>query len=61
MESITDVSALYTVAEVELVYKSKVKASSRPQIATTKDAYNVLRQSWNENKIEFVEQFKVIR
>lgn len=60
MESIMDVSALYTVAEVELVYKSKVKASSRPRITTAKDAYNLLRQSWDENKIEFVEQFKVM-
>ena len=55
-----DVSALYQVAEVELIYKSKVKASSRPKIASAKDAYNVLRQSWDDNKIEFVEQFKVM-
>ncbi len=55
-----DVSALYEVAEVELVYKSKVKASNRPVIGSSKDAYNVLRQSWDENKIEFVEQFKVM-
>ena len=52
MESIMDVSALYTVAEVELVYKSKVKASNRPVIASSKDAYGVLKQSWDENKIE---------
>jgi DNA repair protein RadC len=60
MESIMDVSALYTVAEVELVYKSKVKASNRPVIGSSKDAYGVLKQSWDENKIEFVEQFKVM-
>lgn len=42
MESIMDVSALYKVAEVELSYKSKVKASDRPQIMSSKDAYNVL-------------------
>ena len=55
-----DVSALYEVAEVELIYKSKVKASNRPVIASSKDAYGVLKQSWDENKIEFVEQFKVM-
>jgi len=60
MESIMDVSALYKVAEVELVYKSKVKASNRPVIGSSKDTYGVLRQSWDENKIEFVEQFKVM-
>ncbi len=60
MESIWNVSALYNVAEVELVYRSKVKASERPKIVTSKDAYNVLLKSWDENKIEMVEQFKVL-
>ena len=55
-----DVSALYQVAEIELKYKSKVKASVRPLIGSSKDAYNLLKQSWDENKIEFVEQFKVL-
>lgn len=53
-------SALYNVAEVELIYKSKVKASERPQIVSSKDAYEVLLQVWDENKIELVEQFKVL-
>ncbi len=60
MESIMDVSALYKVAEVELSYKSKVKASDRPQIMSSKDAYNVLLKAWDEGRIEFVEQFKVL-
>ena len=55
-----EVSALYEVAEVELIYKSKVKASNRPKITTAKDAYEVLIKAWDENKIEFVEQFKVL-
>jgi DNA repair protein RadC len=60
MESILDVSALYEVAEVELIYKSKVKASRRPKITTSKDAYEILLKAWDKNKIEFVEQFKVM-
>ncbi len=60
MENTLNPSALYQVAEIELVYKTKVKASERPQIKTSSDAYEVLKQSWDENKIEFVEQFKVI-
>ncbi|MDB5248332.1 MAG: repair protein [Segetibacter sp.] len=60
MESIMDVSALYEVAEVELIYKSKVKASNRHQITSAKEAYQVLLKAWDENKIEFVEQFKVL-
>jgi DNA repair protein RadC len=50
----------YNVAEVELIYKSKVKASERAQITSSKDAYELLMQLWDENKIEFVEQFKVL-
>lgn len=60
MERIWNLSALYNVAEVELVYKSKVKASERPKIVTSKDAYNVLMKAWDDNKIELVEQFKVL-
>ena len=60
METIMDVSALYEIAEVELIYKSKVKASRRPKIVSSKDAYNVLLKAWDENKIEFIEQFKVM-
>ena len=48
------------VAEVELVYKTKVKASERPKINSSKDIYDVLRQIWDENKIEMLEEFKVI-
>lgn len=48
------------VSEVELVYKSKVKPSQRLQIKKSSDVQELLRQIWDENKIELVEQFKVI-
>lgn len=48
------------VAEVELIYKSKVRASERPKITCSKDAYKVLMETWDGNKIEFIEQFKVL-
>ena len=60
MESTLNPSALYQVAEIELIYKTKVKASERPQIKASADAYEVLKGSWDENKIEFVEQFKIV-
>ena len=60
MEQQMDLSVLSTVAEIELVYKSKVKPSERPKVTSTKDSYNLLLQTWDENKIEFVEQFKVV-
>jgi len=60
MENVMNVSVLNMVTEVELVYKSKVKPSERPQLKTSKDSYQLLLQTWDENKIEFVEQFKVV-
>lgn len=51
---------LNTVAEVELVYKSKVKASERPTIKSSRDAYDILKLSWDEGKIDLCEQFKVM-
>ena len=48
------------VAEVELTYKTKIKASDRPLISSSADAAELLKSHWDENKIEFVEQFKVL-
>jgi len=48
------------VAEVELVYRNKVKASDRPQIKDSHLAYRYLLNSWDTGKIEFVEQFKIM-
>lgn len=50
----------YQVAEIQLSYKSNVKASERPKISNSKDAYEVFLSSWDDSKIEFVEQFKVM-
>ena len=60
MESVKDLSVLNTMAEVQLIYKSKVKPSERQQIRSSKDCYEILKQTWDEDKIEFVEQFKVM-
>jgi hypothetical protein len=50
----------FEVAEIQLTYKSTVKASMRPKITGSKDAEQVLRKTWDEDKIELVEQFKVL-
>src|SRR5882762_10487520 len=59
MES-TNEKRLYEVAEIQLVYKSDVKPSLRPKINGAQDAFNVLLENWDDSKIEFVEQFKVL-
>jgi DNA repair protein RadC len=60
MESEMNVFNHYVVSEVELIYKAKVKASQRPKIQSSKDAADLLRQLWDPNKIDFIEQFKVL-
>jgi DNA repair protein RadC len=59
MES-TNEKKIFEVAEIQLSYKSKVKASMRPKITGSKDAHNVLREYWDTDKLELVEQFKVM-
>ncbi len=59
MES-TNEKALFEVAEIQLSYKSKVKASLRQKVSSSRDCYEILKKYWDDNKIEFVEQFKVL-
>ena len=60
MEKKTLVEMMSQVAEVELVYRSKVKASDRPLISSSSDAYDILKNLWEEGKMDLVEQFKVL-
>ena len=48
------------VAEVQLSFKTTVKASERPQINTSDDVYRVLKENWNYEIIEFIDEFKVL-
>lgn len=54
------ITEMYKVAEIELIYKTRVKASQRPKVSSSKEVYQILLKSWDENKIEFVEQFKIL-
>jgi DNA repair protein RadC len=49
-----------TIAEVSLIYKSKVKASDRPQIKCSQDAYNLFQGTWDPDTLEYVEEFKLM-
>jgi DNA repair protein RadC len=51
---------LLQVAEIDIIYKSKVKPSLRPQVKSPQDIYAVFRPTWDDNKIEYVEQFKAM-
>ncbi|QHT70743.1 JAB domain-containing protein [Rhodocytophaga rosea] len=52
--------SLTEVAEIHLSYKSTVKPSQRPKVASSHDAYTLLHSSWDPEKLEFVEQFKIL-
>jgi DNA repair protein RadC len=60
MEHLTNNEGLSKAAEIEVVYKSTVKASERPVIKTSSDAVKILRFHWEEGKMELLEQFKVL-
>ena len=48
------------IAEVKLVYVTKVKPSERPSIKTSKEAHRILFQSWAPDNIEHVETCKML-
>ncbi len=48
------------IAEIKLSYGSKVKAADRPQITCSFDAARILREHWDADKIEFIEEFKIL-
>src|SRR5688572_18089244 len=60
MERTTLTPAWHVASEIELVYTSKVKASERPCIASSSDAYTLLLNTWEEGKLDFVEQFVIL-
>ena len=47
-------------AEIQLAYKSKVKASLRPKISSSRDAESILRKYWNDDLLELLEEFKIM-
>ncbi|MEK6452339.1 MULTISPECIES: JAB domain-containing protein [unclassified Myroides] len=60
MESTVLNSNWLVASEIELIYKSKVKASERPRIDSSYSAFQIALKAWNQNKIELLEQFKVL-
>jgi DNA repair protein RadC len=60
MEIIFEAVDWTQVSEVELIYRSKVKASERPMVRDSKGAYDLLLRTWDMNKIELLEEFKIL-
>lgn len=51
---------LFSVTEIELIYRNKARAENRPLLNSSKAAYELLINNWNMNKIDLVEQFKIV-
>lgn len=48
------------ITEVELIYRNPLKPSLRPVVSTAKMAYELFMKTWDLDKIELQEQFKVM-
>ena len=51
---------LFSVTEIELTYRNPLKHSERPKIRSSKDAYDLLLNAWDHNKIDLLEEFKIV-
>lgn len=52
--------SLYRVSEIGIHYKYKVPYKDRVNIPSSSVAYEVLKLTWDQNKIELMEQFKIL-
>ncbi|GGF51092.1 JAB domain-containing protein [Echinicola rosea] len=48
------------VSEIILSYQPKIKLSNLPKITSSKEAYELLIGNWDQSKLRFIEQFKVM-
>jgi DNA repair protein RadC len=49
-----------SIAEVSLVYRTKVKASERLQVKCSRDAFQIFMENWDMDSIEHIEEFKLM-
>jgi DNA repair protein RadC len=52
--------SMFGVAEVQLIYKSKVPASQRRKISCSRDANDIFKENWDPDTIEHAEEFKLL-
>lgn len=50
--------SLFQVTEVDLIYRNK--NLPKPQVNSSSAVYDILSQSWDRNKIELLEEFKIL-
>jgi DNA repair protein RadC len=62
MEKKLSLEELNNVSEIDIVYKRKIncKVSERPKMNSSSDGYEILLHYWDKDKIELLEEFKVL-
>ena len=48
------------IEHVKLIYRNKTKATDRPKAGSSCDAYSILRQDWDNDTINLIEEFKLM-
>jgi DNA repair protein RadC len=52
--------SLFQVSEIQLSYFPNFKASERPKVTSSKDAYRIFYENWNHGKLQLCEQFFIM-
>jgi len=60
MKQVIEVQKSPLVSEIEVTYKTKVKASDRLKVTSSRAAYEAVMQAFNRNTIEHVEEFAIL-
>jgi len=55
-----NIHALFSVSEVELIYRSKIPPADRPKIITSDNAFDIFIEAWDLNKMDLVEHFNIL-
>ncbi len=50
----------HLLSEIEVSYKTKIKPADRLKITGSRSAYEALKQAFNENTIEHIEEFAIL-
>lgn len=60
MEKHINPVSLFQVAEINVSYRPKFRASDRPKVSSSKEVFDILFDNWDLDKIELQEQFKIL-
>ena len=55
-----NINSLFSVSEIEIVYRRKINPFDRHQIMSSAHAYDILITAWDMNKIDLIEQAMIL-